>query len=495
MNGSHARCSLCGTIAPLYHGDVAAFAVCRRCFSATGRQPSLSSLQTLELEKVVQADSKVVNSGQWLPWPKFIAESPASGSASTLSIITSAIKTWADTGKLPADLRLVDLCHVSSECVPWLTAKTIAALCQMLLKLAKTPQEIHASRSFLHRVLCALAKHAQPCHGSDYVGLASELQLIGLAHGDLALRRRAEAFAATFRDTGDVASAAEVLWVFLTAKAVEMPLLEALETLKLDGHEGHQNQISHEISNSDAVAAILCGLAQPCVMSALHLNQLTRLAEYFARFLLSQEATFPVQTFPRLALALSDLLKHLKHGGWGPNNSQISQALELVLQKALEIHIFTVEELSDLAVAATACSCSRRSLEIRHRFLQLVEDLLERPPKIQKPRLVPGAAVKLRKAVGVVPANSQGLLGEFYLARGQWRVWLEDLEGCDRWVDVMEDHLELLDGGLRPKSCCHRCWRLSEELSDPQRSVSYLVHLDTFGTFKPPWLRSWVFML
>lgn len=479
-----ARCSLCGTIAPLYHSDVAGLSLCRRCFSATGRQPSPSSLLTGPRNNAVtmvrEADStkdgRDGQDGPWLPWPKFAQESPASASLASLSIITSAIESWGAIGKQPADVPLVELCQLSTECLPWLHAESMTALCQMLLNLAKTPEEINASRSFLRRLLRALAKKAQPCHGSDYVGLATELQLIGLAHGDRALRDRAEAFATSLRGFGDITTAAEVLWVFLTAKAVEMPILEALgslESLEAKSHGSNGSSNAHQsVDALDAVAAILCGLAQPAVMSALG-EKLARLAEDFAAFLVANYkvargethlASLPAQTLPRLALALSDLLQ--RHGTCiAFAMPKTSQALEAVLSRAFQIcQLFTMEELSDLAVAS--CSPSVRGCFLHH----LIQELVDRCHPGFAPnqsRLVPGATVRLRRGVGSVPANSHGLLGEFYLARGQWRVWLEvDCVNSVDCVDVREDDLELLDGGLRPKSCCHKCWRLSKQLSD-----------------------------
>ena len=478
-----ARCSLCGTIAPLYRSDLAGFSLCRRCFSATGRQPSPSSLQLTgpradnAVTKVREADStedgRDGQDGPWLPWPKLTQESPALASLAFLGIIASAIESWDASGKLPADVPLVELCQLSTECLPWLHAESMTALCHMLLNLAKTPKEINASRSFLRQLLRALAKKAQPCHGSDYVGLATELQLIGLAHGDRALRDRAEAFATTLRG-GDITTAAEVLWAFLTAKAVEMPILEALgslETLDVKSLGSNGSSNAHQsVDALDAVAAILCGLAQPAVMSALG-EKLDKLAEDFAAFLVANckvaqgethLASLPAQTFPRLALALSDLLQ--RHGKCiAFAMPRTSQALEAVLSRAFQIcQIFTMEELSDLAVAS--CSLSVRGCFLHH----LVQELVDRCHPGSSPslsRLVPGAAVRLRRGVGSVRANSQGLLGEFYLARGQWRVWLDGSVDAD-CVDVREDGLELLDGGLRPKGCCHKCWRLSKQLSD-----------------------------
>eukprot|EP00435_Cladocopium_sp_Y103_P066544 s28_g28.t2 len=462
--------------------DAACVAPSLRCITVTlpaflwQRNNALTTVTT-----VVEADStrdgRDAQDRPWLPWPKFTQESPASASPASLSIISSTIESWDAIGKLPADVPLVELCQLSTECLPWLHAESMTALCQMLLNLAKTQEEINASRSFLHRLLRALAKTAQPCHGSDYVGLATELQLVGLAHGDRALRDRAEAFATTLRGFGDITTAAEVLWVFLTAKAVEMPLLEALGSL-----EGLDTNLSSNASNASldalhAVAAILCGLAQPAVMSALG-ERLARLAEDFAAFLVANYklargethlASLPAQTFPRLALALSDLLQ--RHGKcFAIAMPKTSLALEAVLSRAFQIcQIFTMEELSDLAVAS--CSPSVRGCFLHH----LIQELLDRcqpgfAPKLS--RLVPGAAVQLR-GVGSVPANCQGrqgLLGEFYLARGQWRVWLDGCvdDGVDSvdCVDVREDALELLDGGLRPKRCCHKCWRLSKHLSE-----------------------------
>lgn len=385
--------------------------------------------------------------GPWLP-PKFTRESAAASGAS-LSNITSATKLWIDTGQIPTDLSLVELCHLSTECLPWLNAETITALCQMMhgSEDRSTLSTLSTFRIFVRRVLCALAKHAQPCHG-DYVGLATELQLIGLAHGDDALRQRAQAYAATLRGSGDVVGAADVLWTFLTAKAIEMPIFEALEHLDVSSASG------------DAVAAILCGLAQPQVTQALgELGALVRIAEPFASSLTegpgSEALKFvPAQTFPRLALALSDLLKNRSM----PKTSKISKALQVVLQIGLQNYktIFTLEELSDLVVACSA------SLVDGPFVGELIAELARRTDgATHEPRLVPGAAVALRKPMGSIPANSQGLLGEFYLARGQWRVWLD--VGC---VNVREEDLELLDQGLRPKRCCHKCWKLSRQLSD-----------------------------
>ncbi|CAE7364424.1 Lrguk [Symbiodinium natans] len=73
-----------------------------------------------------------------------------------------------------------------------------------------------------------------------------------------------------------------------------------------------------------------------------------------------------------------------------------------------------------------------------------------------------GSAVVLRAAVGPAPARSVGLLGEFCLATGRWRVWLEG-EGSVG-VDARQQDIGLLDGGARPQRCCYTCWRLSSRL-------------------------------
>ena len=399
-----------------------------------------------------ESESKETSSqdGPWSPWPKFTREAAASESRATLGLITSAIKDWIETGKIEdfGDLGLAGLCALSAECLPWLHAETMIDLSLVLLNLARTQQEIKVSRNMLRRILRVLRRQAQPCHGSDYVGLATELQLIGLAHGDCALRQKAKAYAATIR-SGDLCTAAEVLWTFLTAKAVEIPVLEALESLEV------------EDGSLDAVAAILCGLSQPQVIAMLDAEHLVRLVEHFAGPLskgMSMEgvAALPPQTLPRLALSLSDLLQCKSISIPMPKTTE---ALQVILHKGLEIlgH-FTLEELSDLAVAA---ALGFHGLMAGGPFVAALTARLD--GTTQEPcRLVPGAAVKVHGK-----SRNFGVLSEFYLARGQWRVWLEG-EGC---VDVREEGLELLDGGLRPQRCCNNCWRLSRQLSEPGGSL------------------------
>ena len=478
------RCSLCGTIAPLFCNSAifcSDFAVlCRPCFNnVAGRQPSPSMLTpTMHLpnESKENESKETSKDGPWLPWPKFTREAAASESHATLGLITSAIKDWIETGKIGdfGDLGLAGLCALSAECLPWLHAETMIDLSLVLLNLARTQQEIKVSRNLFRRILRVSRRQAQPCHGSDYVGLATELQLIGLAHGDFALRQKAKAYAATIR-SGDLCTAAEVLWTFLTAKAVEIPVLEALESLEVV-----------EDGSLDAVAAILCGLSQPQVIAMLDAEHLVRLVEHFAGPLLkgiSMEGVtaLPPQTLSRLALSLSDLLQGKSISIPMPNTTE---AFQVILQKGLQIlGNFTLEELSDLAVAAALGfhGCHHHGLMAPGGpFVAALTARLD--GTTQEPcRLVPGAAVKVRKNPNWEfhvdrkegnSGNSQGVLSEFYLARGQWRVWLEGLEG--RCVDVREEGLELLDAGLRPQRCCNNCWRLSRQLSEPGGSLPEL---------------------
>ena len=281
------------------------------------------------------------------------------------------------------------------------------------------------------------------------------MQLIGLAHGDCALRQKAKVYAATIR-SGDLCTAAEVLWTFLTAKAVEIPVLEALESLEV------------EDGSLDAVAAILCGLSQPQVIAMLDAEHLVRLVEHFAGPLskgMSMEgiAALPPQTLPRLALSLSDLLQCKSISIPAIPMPKTTEALQVILHslEKRQLH-FTLEELSDLAAAAASAALGFHGLMAPcGPFVAALTARLD--GTTQEPcRLVPGAAVKVHGK-----SRNCGVLSEFYLARGQWRVWLEG-EGC---VDVREEGLELLDGGLRPQRCCNNCWRLSRQLSEPGGSL------------------------
>ncbi|CAK9015568.1 unnamed protein product [Durusdinium trenchii] len=427
---------------------------CRHCFlDLFGRHPSPSFLLPPRKHERI-GGSRSLEIPDDRPWqfpdgslcPKLSAECPASTSVETL---VARIETEISSPLCQAE-QLADLICLAGECVAWLHAETMVVLSESLVSKTLTLQsearkadEPHKSvfaKNLLRTFLRSLAKHAQPCHGSDYVSLAGELQLVGLAHGDFALRIRAEEAAEAIRVANDLHVAADLFWVYLTAKAPEKQVLESLESIKIP-----------EKASQDAMAAILCGLAQPQVL-AFGADGLG-IAERFAKHLIKEKAAngleLPAQTIPRLALALSDLIQ-----SDSTPNAVLTEALQEIASAGLRLKQNLAEEdLADLAVSLALSGQGGRH--------SLVEELVEETFREASPKLqfLPGAAVKLIQSVGTVPAGTHGVLGEFYLSRGQWRVWLDN--GAMFCVDVREESLQLLDNGLRPHSCCYKCWSLS----------------------------------
>ena len=363
-----------------------------------------------------------------------------------VSSVASAFAAAADDEQ--ALHKVNGLWDLAGECVAWMHARTMIAIAQVLLQPGLSKQEVRRGKGLTRLLLRALAKDAQPCHNSEWVSLAGELQLIGLAHGDAALSKRSAEAATLIRATGDVAAAADLLWVFLTAKALEENLINAVEALALD-------QCSSALSNvTSAIAAILCALAQPCVGKMLGIKRLLRLAVRFAEHMASRVQELPVGSLPRLALALAELLEMgqgNKEGSW----QSLGQALSAVSSAAaLRLPELSLEDLADFCVALSLAECS----DLIDAFAMEVSWRIKGHSKAAVP--IPGAAVVLRATVGPWPPDSRGLLGEFCLASGRWRVWLDSGVG----VDASERDFELLDNGARPQRCCYECWRLSPRL-------------------------------
>ena len=451
-------CGRCESRTSLFHtddGDHAA--LCRFCFlDLFGRHPSPSAILSPEVhwQNGSPAESSLSKDGPWqLPdgsvGPKFAKETSATSLEQLLNRIEAAAASF-EVGLT------VHLCHLAEECVAWLHVETMVALSAKLL--SSTMHETDSGKSLLRSFLRALAKHSQPCHGSDYVALAGELQLIGLAHGNSALHMRAEEAAESMRGADDLLlTPADLFWVYLTAKAPEKPILEALANLPIP-----------KKPSPNALAAILCGLAQPQVLAVLGAGDLLKIAGRFAKHLVTEANALklPAQTLPRLALALSDLLLSTDLKVHSEDGDALLKVLRQVAADGFSSDLGD-DELADLAVAWALCSSVCRSF-----WPSYVEDtvatLVSRNSQGSR-RFLPGAAVKLLKSIGPVSVGTQGLLGEFYSSRGQWRVWLED-EQC---IDAFEEDLELLDEGLRPRSCCHKCWRLSKLTSKHSSKESF----------------------
>ena len=79
-------------------------------------------------------------------------------------------------------------------------------------------------------------------------------------------------------------------------------------------------------------------------------------------------------------------------------------------------------------------------------------------------RLQPGMAVQLRRS------KRRGVAVEFYL--GRWRVLWEDSTEDSTEMFCSEEELEILDEGLRPKSCCQKCWALAKQLTSEGSSLA-----------------------
>ncbi|CAE7263899.1 Lrguk, partial [Symbiodinium necroappetens] len=365
-------------------------------------------------------------------WPEWKLEAAAS-SATLTSSVAVAFAAAADANEMPQNLR--SLCDLAGECAAWLHARTMIAIAQVQLR---TPFDF---KNLLRLLLRSLAKDAQPCHSSDWVSLAAELQLIGLAHGDGALNQRCAEAAAMVRTRaarGEMAAAAELFWVFLTAKALNEELLASLESL-------------HDIPDKapDALAGLLCGLAQPCVYDILGARRLLELADHFARRLTDLPQELPTRSLPRVALALADLLQ-LTKGGLG-----LLQALLSVNREATSrLDRLSMEDLADLAVSLSGAP---EQQDLMDAFLTEAGHRLQ--GRAGPPVPSPGSAVLLRRALGSVPCGSVGLLGEFCLVTGRWRVWLEGDS-----LDAREEDFGLLDGGARPQRCCFSCWKLAPRL-------------------------------
>ena len=393
-------------------------------------------------------------------WPKLaLEEAPSPSARELVSSVASAFAVAADDDEAPPNMK--GLCELAAECASWLHARTMIAISQVLLQpgLSRNFTDLTDLTGLLLRVL---AKDSQPCHSSEWVSMAGELQLIGLAHGDAALRQRSAEAAALVRASGDVPAAAELLWVFLTAKALDEDLLAAVEDLPLEGS-----------SQPSAAAALLCGLAQPCVCEMLGARRLLDLASRCARHVLrSQGEELPTASLPRLSLALAHFLQLGKQKGEAAEGLQsLKQVLNVLGGVALRrLEELSFEDLADLAVATAACTDSKSSL------LVLDGLAIEAGRRVQGMRgrtMHAGSAVVLRAAVGPAPARSVGLLGEFCLATGRWRVWLEG-EGSVG-VDARQQDIGLLDGGARPQRCCYTCWRLSSRLWRSADATRYLV--------------------
>eukprot|EP00439_Symbiodinium_sp_Y106_P026100 s2399_g3.t1 len=368
-------------------------------------------------------------------WPEWTLEAAASSAQTLTSSVAVAFAGAADANEVPQNLR--SLCDLAGECAAWLHARTMIAIAQVLLQ---TPFDF---KNLLRLLLRSLAKDAQPCHSSDWVSLASELQLIGLAHGDGALDQRCAEAAAMVRTRakrGEMAAAVELFWVFLTAKALNEELLTSLESLQ-------------DVPDKapDVLAALLCGLAQPCVHKILGAQRLLELSEHFAKHLREVPTRqLPTRSLPRVALALADLLQ-LTKGGLG-----LRQALLSVNREATSrLDWLSMEDLADLVVSLSWAPAEQQDL--------MDPFLTEAGRRLQghagPPIPSPGSAVVLRRALGSVPCGSIGLLGEFCLVTGRWRVWLEGDS-----VDAREEDFGLLDGGARPQRCCFTCWRLAPRL-------------------------------
>ncbi|CAJ1410024.1 unnamed protein product [Effrenium voratum] len=312
-------------------------------------------------------------------------------------------------------------------------------------------QALRRDSQVLRCFLRALAKASQGCHSAAYAKLASELQLVGLAHGNAALAARAEEAAETLQ-SADLPTAADLFWAYLTAKAPEIAFLEALEQLALPISEPQGMQL-RDMQN--AVAALLCGLAQPQISAVFSTPRLLKLADRWACCL--GGAALPTQTLPRLALALSELLQLQLRSLEQIDVTNIATAL-FTVTTAQKQHS-TLEDLADFAVAlALAKRLNDAALwEIQEEVGRRLDGARA------EPRASPGCLVQLRQAVGRVPAGSRGLLGEFHMVSGRWRFWPE-VQSLDA-VDVWEEELLLLDGGKRPARCCQNCWQLAELFS------------------------------
>ncbi|CAE8593981.1 unnamed protein product, partial [Polarella glacialis] len=125
---------------------------------------------------------------------------------------------------------------------------------------------------------------------------------------------------------------------------------------------------------------------------------------------------------------------------------------------------FACEDLADFAVALSSapasCACQAALEAITCELQQRLE---EEPSARRNRSLAPGSAVRLLRKLGPAEAGAVGVLGEFVLAAGRWRLWLDDGVA----LDAGEDDLEPLHGGGRPSRCCQGCWRLQAELWQP----------------------------
>ena len=462
------QCARCQNDGALYLAEDQL--LCRACYFAwSGRQPPAAALDfRVHLKQAGFGSHSDVSKegprdGPWGSlWPELIRDTAASPSASnSVNSVASAFAAAADAG---AEFPTVGLWDLAGECAAWLHARTMIAVAQVLLRPGLPACQLALGLDLAELLLRSLAKDAQPCHSSEWVAMAGELQLIGLAHGDAALAKRSAEAAGLIRATRDAAAAAELLWVFLTAKALDKELLAALESVDL----------AHPLCTASAASAMLCGLAQPAVAKLLEVGRLLRLASRLAEHVCSNVDDLPTISLPRVALALSDLLevgqKDPKLGG------HLLPALCAVGSKAvLRVQELSVEDLADLAVASSRGGHP----EPLDGFAQEAGRRLQ--GQASHSTAIPGAAVILDRAVGPVHAGSTGLLGEYCLATGRWRVWLDGGFASEReGVDVLEQDFKLLHGGARPQRCCYECWRLSPQLWRSHTDSSSFLALNCF---------------
>jgi len=342
--------------------------------------------------------------------------------------------------------QLTRLCKEVVQRASRLHCDEIARIARALSPLdAKSCSRQLALRTFLDTT----AKSCQPCHASSYAAPASELQMLGLAHGDEYVERHIREVTAHISLHRDARSAVDQIWVLLTAKVPDQRPFEAAESIDIDN------------APADAVVALICALATAGA-GRNRKEWVQRLAQ--VALTAASAGALPAHSLTQLSRSLSQL---------DALSAEIAESLSDAALKS-GLHTFSSEDLTELVVAITGGGAEGvsggRRMEGVLRFLDTVaEEVLSRlagDRVVPLALLCPGVRVRLRSDIGHVAAGATGVLSEFVLSVGCWRVFLDGGGGgmADVPVDVRHDNLEVLDGGMRSTMCCHECWKLDGRL-------------------------------
>lgn len=432
-------CSECAATAPVWRADDGG-TYCRRCWRTWYHvEPPISRIW---LPTVQSHRSQVFASAKevpWTgPWPQRLPEEPAKHSFvdTTKNIVPRALAAI----KNGSSHTLHDLCESLAVAARRLHCEDFALIAHALIITPPAGTARTAAKHALRAFLTATQKHCQPCSSATWVARAGEIQVLGLAHGDSHVDLCIDEALKHGELYGDVCCFAELLWVFLTAKVPDARLFIAQEVLN----------VSSSNVPPDALAALVCALPQaPAATSKIIMRRLEA-------GLAPRVEELPDASLPRLAGALGEMDVFIE--------PLLGSVLRIALARGLAS--FSSEDLAEFAVAA---GLATRVIDEADSSVSLVAQLLdaveaEAAARLESGRgpvlLAPGARAVLRQGVGSIAVGTSGVLGEFILPTGCWRLWLDD----GRPVDVRESQLELSDGGERPSQCCTECWRLVAEL-------------------------------